>query len=186
MSLRLFAALEIPDEIALRLQGLMRGVDGAAWRPREALHLTLCFFGDTPEPQADDLDAALEEAARAHAPFPLQLKGAGFFGGDEPHALWIGVRESAPLQALAAAVARAARRAGLRPEKRVFTPHVTLAYLRHPGLDRVMAFEKRCALFESEPWEVEGFSLFSSLVRRNAPSHYTQEAAYPLLGRTRL
>src|SRR5262249_7785653 len=71
MSLRLFAALEIPDDVAERLLALMKGVSGASWRPRENLHLTLRFFGEVQEPVADEIDAALGEIAIRHAPFEL-------------------------------------------------------------------------------------------------------------------
>ena len=47
-------------------------------------------------------------------------------------------------------------------------------------LDRVIAFEKRLALYESEPWKADAFFLLSSRVRRNAPSLYAEEASYPL------
>ncbi len=65
MSVRLFAAIAIPDDIAERLLALQKGVPGAKWRPRENLHLTLRFFGDVAEPVADEIDAALDEVAQA-------------------------------------------------------------------------------------------------------------------------
>jgi 2'-5' RNA ligase len=182
MSLRLFAALEVPDDVAERLLALMRGVPGAFWRSREHLHLTLRFFDEVQEPVAEDLDAALDEVAQGTAPFDVQLKGAGFFGGADPHALWAGVAPNDALRALAADCERAARRCGLKAEARKFTPHVTLAYLKGTMLDRVIAFEKRVALFESRPWTAPSFVLFSSHVRKNAPSIYRDEAVYPLLG----
>lgn len=182
MSLRLFAAVALPDDIAERLLALQKGVPGASWRPRENLHLTLRFFGDVTEPVADDIDAALDEAAHASAPFELRLKGAGAFGGADPHALWIGVREELALAKLAAACERAARRAGLKAEPRKFMPHVTLAYLSNAELARVHAFEARLGLFETEAFRVASFGLYSSWTRKSAPSHYRLEADYPLLG----
>src|SRR6185295_3052755 len=136
MSLRLFAALDLPDEIAERLMPLMKGVGGAKWRPRENLHLTLRFFGEVAEPIADEIDAELAQVAEATARFDLQLKGAGTFGGAQPHALWIGVGESAPLKKLAADCERAARRVGLKPEAHKFAAHVTVAYLSNAPIDR--------------------------------------------------
>ena len=44
--IRLFAALALPDEIAAGLARRQDGVPGARWRPREALHVTLRFFGE--------------------------------------------------------------------------------------------------------------------------------------------
>lgn len=182
MSVRLFAALDLPDDVAERLMALMKGVPGAKWRPRENLHLTLRFFGEVPEPVADDIDAALGEVGEANAPFEMQLKGAGSFGGADPHALWIGVRDNAELTKLAKDCERAARRAGLKPEGRKFAPHVTLAYLNNAPIDRVQAFEQRVALFETRPFRIDRFGLYSSQVRKSAPSHYRLEAEYPLHG----
>ncbi|MGD9981538.1 MAG: RNA 2',3'-cyclic phosphodiesterase [Hyphomonadaceae bacterium] len=182
MSLRLFAALALPDHVAERLIALMKGVPGAKWRPRENLHLTLRFFGEVAEPVAADLDSELETATRAIAPFELRLRGAGAFGGAEPHALWIGAAENDALKQLAAACERAARRVKLKPEPHKFTPHVTLAYLSGAALDRVQSFEQRLALFEAPPFAVESFGLYSSITRKSAPSLYRLEAEYPLLG----
>lgn len=182
MSLRLFAALDLPDEIAAALMALQRGVPGAKWRPRENLHLTLRFFGDVAEPIADELDAALDDIAAGTAPFELVLKAAGAFGKADPHTLWIGTGESAALAKLAADCERAARRVGLKPEPRKFTPHVTLAYLAGAELSRVQAFEARLGLFESAPFRVESFALYSSWLRKSQPSLYRLEADYPLRG----
>lgn len=182
MSLRLFAALELPDHVAASLIVVMTGIPGAKWRPRENLHLTLRFFGDIAEPVADDLDLELAGVAERQAPFELQLKGAGSFGGAEPHALWIGVAPSPALSTLADAVEKAARKAGLKPEPRKFMPHVTLAYLAGTPLDHVQAYEARHGLFEAPPFEVEHFALFSSVTRKSAPSLYRREAEYDLRG----
>ncbi|MEZ5959248.1 MAG: RNA 2',3'-cyclic phosphodiesterase [Hyphomonadaceae bacterium] len=182
MSLRLFAALSIPDDVAERLLALMKGVPGAKWRPRENLHLTLRFFGEVTEPVAEDLDAELEAATRGFGPFEVRLKGAGSFGGADPHALWIGAAESDALKQLAAACEKAARRVKLKPEPHKFTPHVTLAYLSGAPLDRVQTFESRLGLFEAPPFEAGGFGLYSSITRKSAPSLYRLEAEYPLLG----
>jgi 2'-5' RNA ligase len=160
----------------------MKGVPGAKWRPRENLHLTLRFFGEVAEPVADDIDSELAGAAEATPPFEMQLKGAGAFGGADPRNLWIGVAASATLKKLAGDCERAARRAGLKPESRKFAPHVTLAYLSNTPLERVHAFETRLGLFESRPFQVDRFGLYSSHVRKSAPSLYRLEADYALNG----
>lgn len=182
MSIRLFAAIALPDFVAERLLPLMKGVPGAKWRPRENLHLTLRFFGEVAEPVADDIDAALSEIAESNAPFELTLKAAGAFGGADPHALWIGAAESAALKRLASDCERAARRAGLKPERHKFTAHVTLAYLSGAPLDRVHGFESRLGLFQAPPFQVDSFGLYSSHVRKSAPSLYRLEADYALHG----
>jgi len=180
MSLRLFAALDLPDDVAERLLALMKGVPGAQWRPRENLHLTLRFFGEVQEPVAEEIDSALAEIALRNKPFDLTLKAAGSFGGADPHALYVGAAKNEALDKLAADCERAARRVGLKPEPRKFTAHVTLAYLSGTELSRVQAFETRLGLFETKPFRVDHFTLYSSWVRKSAPSLYRLEAEYPL------
>jgi RNA 2',3'-cyclic 3'-phosphodiesterase len=182
MSLRLFACLDLPPDVVDQLTRLQRGVAGAAWRPRENLHITLRFYGDVSEPVADDLDAALDAEGQSLAPFDVQLKGADWFGKEEPSSLYVGVAPNDALASLIAACERAARSVGLRPEPRRPHPHVTVAYLRATPMDRAAAFARRLALFESRPFRVNGFFLWSSRIRHNAPSLYREEAAYPLLG----
>jgi len=180
LSLKLFAALALPDEIADRLMPLMKGVPGANWRPRENLHLTLRFFGEVAEPDADEIDVALSEVAEANAPFEMSLKAAGSFGGADPHAIWIGAAPNEKLKKLAADCERAARRSGLKPEPHKFTPHVTMAYLSGAPLDRVQGFVSRLGLFETPSFEIRSFGLYSSWTRKSAPSLYRLEAEYPL------
>ena len=159
--IRLFAAIAVPHEIAAVLARRQRGLPGARWRPPEALHITLRFFGELPEPAAEDLAA---ELARARVePFDLSLEGVGSFGeGPQVRAVWAGVADSERLHVLAGRCEAAARRAGLRPEGRPFRPHVTLAYLRRADPARVAAWAANHNLLRSPPFRVDRFGLYSS------------------------
>jgi len=178
VSVRLFAAVTLPEDLAERLTQLMQGVPGAKWRPQENLHLTLAFFGDINEAVARELDAELEEV-RAQ-PFEIALKGTGVFGGADPHALWMGATRPPELLQLNKACLKAARRAGVETEKRAYAPHVTLAYLRDPDRDRLARFVQRTALYETPAFRVTSFSLFSSWSGKKGPNDYVEEAVYPL------
>ncbi len=183
MSLRLFAALDLPDDVADVLMPLMKHVPHAKWRPRENLHLTLRFFGEVQEPVAEEIDFELSQIAEKSGPFEVRLRGAGTFGGAEPHTLWLGAVSDDKLTKLAAACERAARRVGLKPDPHKFTPHVTMAYLSGgTPLDTVQAFESKYGLFETPPFRVESFGLYTSFTRKSAPSLYRLEAEYPLVG----
>lgn len=160
----------------------MKDVPGAKWRPPENLHITLRFFDQVAEPLANDIDAELSAAADRAAPFEISLKGAGSFGGADPHAIYVAVAESAALNKLAADCERVARRVGLAAEKRNFTPHVTLAYLSGATVDGVQAFEARLGLFETPAFRVESLGLYSSWTRKSASNLYRLEAEYPLRG----
>ena len=176
--IRLFAALAIPEAVGLALAGRQQGVEGARWRPLEALHVTLRFVGEIREDLARDLDAEL--TALHAAPFEIGLQGVGAFGeGPDMLAIWAGVADSAPLRRLARACETAVRRVGLKADTRHYRPHVTLAYLRHPDPAEVAAWIQANNLLKSPPIRVESFGLYSSFLG-GGPAHYRLEASYPL------
>jgi 2'-5' RNA ligase len=176
--IRLFAAVEMPPEIARGLERRQQGLPGARWRPTQALHITLRFFGEVNEAIAADLDARLSEIREA--PFQLELSGAGAFGeGGDVRAVWAGVSPSEALNQLAGRCETAARRAGLAAEKRAYRPHVTLAYLRRAEPDRVGAWIANHNQLHSPPFQVSWFGLYSSWLSKEG-SRYELEREYPL------
>ena len=179
--MRLFIALPLDAALVGPITRLQSGLDGAKWSPAENLHLTLRFVGDIAHTQAQDLDVAL--AAIRRAPFDVSLMGAGFFGHQEPHSVWLGVKDNSHLIALHQACERACRQIGLVGEARAFKPHVTVCYLpRGQALEPVLAYQSRHALFEAGPWRADRFYLYSSHPSKKGPSHYSIEAEYPLIG----
>tara|TARA_R110002072_G_scaffold81857_6_gene187092 strand:+ start:5273 stop:5812 length:540 start_codon:yes stop_codon:yes gene_type:complete len=178
MSQRLFAAIGLPDSVCEPLLALQSGLPGASWRPRENLHLTLRFFGDVDERKAEDLE---HELAKITAPaFDLTLKGAGWFGRLEPHALWIGAEPDTALLALQTKCERAARRAGLAPESRKFVPHVTLAYLRQTPVEALAGFTQALGTFRCKAARIASFSLYASWLSRGEANIYQPARNYPL------
>lgn len=176
--IRLFAAVAIPEEIGLALQKRQTGLDAARWRPLDALHVTLRFFGEIREDIARDLDTEL--SSLSGRPFDMVLEGAGAFGdGGEIHAVWAGVQENPELRRLAKACETAARRVGLKPESRAYRPHVTLAYLRHPDPTGVAAWIQANNLLKSPPIRIDRVGLYSSFLGKDG-SKYRLEAEYPL------
>ena len=176
--MRLFAAINIPGDLRVRLSMMAGGIPGAHWVDLESYHVTLRFMGELDRLQAEDLDAALAEIA---APgFELSLAGVGQFeSGGRPRLLWAGVEGSPALRHLARKVDRAAVAVGLPPEDRNYTPHVTLARLKDAPMPAVMRFVADHALFSTPPFAVDRFTLFESR-RGNDRAVYAPLAHYPL------
>jgi len=177
--IRLFAAIEIPENVRLRLSLLQGGVPGARWTPVENLHLTLRFIGEVDEPTASDIDSVLSELSLPA--FALTLKGVGQFGGKEGRALWAGAASNAALQRLAAKIESALQRMGRPAETRKYAPHVTLARLKDAPLQKIHEFLAAHNLFDSAPFTVGAFALFSSHQTPRG-SLYRPERIYPLDG----
>jgi 2'-5' RNA ligase len=176
--IRLFVALPLPQDVRERLSGLSGGLPGVRWIAPENLHVTLRFIGDVDEGVADDLHDALI-GVRAPA-FDITLGGIGTFGPERrPHALWVGVDRSPALTHLRDKVESALVRAGLEPEARRFTPHVSLARLKDSPGPRLAKFMAGGGGLRIGPIACDHFVLFSSHLGRNGAS-YTAEAEYPL------
>ena len=176
--IRLFAALAVPEEIGTALLQRQSGIEGARWRPLEALHVTLRFFGEVREDVARDLDTEL--LGVSGRTFDVELAGAGSFAdGDGINAVWAGVADNPALTRLAEACEGAARRAGLAPDKRRYRPHVTLAYTRRPDPVEVARWIQANNLLKSPPIRIDRFGLYSSTATKEG-SFYGLETEYRL------
>src|SRR5271166_2845395 len=89
--------------------------------------------------------------------------------------------QSPELAGLRDKIEQALMRAGLPPEPRRFAPHVTLARLRDPPLDKLRDFLVANTQFRADPLPVENFSLIASFQTKSG-SVYEEQADYPLLG----
>jgi 2'-5' RNA ligase len=175
---RLFVAIALPEAVRERLARMAGGIPGARWIGVHQMHLTLRFIGEVDGAVFDDVRSALE---LVQAPgFDLVLDGVDHFGrGRRARTIWVGVAANPALGHLARKVEAALVHAGLAPESRRFTPHVTLARLRQTSAERVAAFLGTHALFREEPIPVSGFQLFSSQLSHTG-AFYRVEEEYAL------
>jgi len=174
---RLFVALSFSEIVSDALSVLQYGVDGARWRPVDNFHLTLAFIGETDRHGFDDAIDALSGVDAP--PFEMRLKGAGLFGDKRPTSLWAGVEPNDALNHLHGKVETTLRRTGFELERRKFTPHVTLAYLKNVPPAVAARYCADHGLFSCGPFPVEAFHLYSSQLGGEV-SHYEIEASYSL------
>src|SRR5205823_505347 len=122
--MRLFVALDIPDEIRQRIARFMEGVREFAPDPRwvrpESLHVTLKFIGETQ--QVEEIRRALETIAGSG--FDLSFRGVGFFPTPRSaRVFWIGIGADERLVNLAASIDAALMPLGIEKESRAYSPH---------------------------------------------------------------
>jgi 2'-5' RNA ligase len=176
--MRLFVGIDLPWELRERLDALEGNIPGARWVPVDNYHLTLRFIGEVGKHQAEEIDLALS-ALKARA-FPLTLSGVGTFAkGGRDTTLWVGVERNPQLEHLQNKVETALQRIGIEADRRRFNPHVTLARLDNAPPAKLAAFVQANNLFRAAPIEVEHFTLFSSVLAKDA-AVYTAEVEYPL------
>ena len=133
-NLRLFVALAFPDDVRAELRRVASAMrafapTGTRWANVDGAHLTLRFIGATPPDTAAPLGEAVVRAADGIAPFELSLADAGAFPArGAPRVLWVGVDGALDaLTTLRQSVEDALATAGIPPDERSFSPHVTLA-----------------------------------------------------------
>lgn len=178
--IRLFVGIALPGEVRQQLAALCAGVPNAKWVAPDGMHVSLRFIGEIDEGAAEDVHDRLAEI---QAPaFELGLTGVGAFGTQRhPHALWVGVERAAELVHLRDKVESAVVRAGLPPEARKFSPHLTLARFKEAPGPRLGDFLAHHAMLRLPSLTVVHFTLFSSHLGRSGAS-YSVEAEYPLDG----
>lgn len=157
--IRLFVGLSLPEPLATQLETMGGGIAGARWVAARNLHVTLRFAGEVTEDVAEDLHHRLN-AVRAPA-MTLELAGFGLFGSRKPRALWVGIKPHPDLDTLHDKIEYAAQAVGLAAERRKFTPHVTLAWLRGASPERIAAFIAHHSPF-SAAVPINHFSLYRS------------------------
>ncbi|MET3411353.1 RNA 2',3'-cyclic phosphodiesterase [Methylobacterium sp. 1030] len=175
---RLFTGLAVPPAIADALRAWQGGLPGARWIEPGDFHVTLRFIGDVDATTADDVVEALSEM-RIRPALTVTLDGLGIFGGDRPRALYASVVPEAELTDLQAEQERLVRRAGVEPERRKFTPHVTLARLRRDATPEAAAmYLSQAPVFAPLTYTAERVTLFSARDSTGG-GPYVAEAEFP-------
>ncbi len=110
----------------------LRSTAHLKWSPVYNLHITTKFIGEWPPPRLPELVARLSEVP-APAPIEIDIRGLGWFPNPHhPRVFWAGVQGNASLAQLAAATEKACGELGIPVENRPFSPHLTLARIKHP------------------------------------------------------
>jgi len=145
--MRLFVSVDLPDELTdavADVQSLFADASGVDPTDPAGTHVTLKFLGETGRQRLPAVEDAVGTAvADADVdPFTVEYGDLGVFPSREHiSVIWVGVREGADeLAALHDAVERETTAIGFEPEDHEFTPHATVARMRHAGgKERVQA-----------------------------------------------
>lgn len=176
--IRLFIAIDIPENIRREVQGMGRSIPKARAVPEDQLHLTLKFIGEVENSRLLDIDDALNGINQQ--PFSLRLHGVGTFPPrGAPRVLWVGVTPAENTFVLRNSIERALSDIGIPRGKKKHTPHITLARLRNSPVRQLHQFLAGNAFFQSPDFTVESFILYSSRLTDKGAIH-TVQATYPL------
>ena len=140
--MRTFIELELDgrtrDYIKEQREGIRRSLTGACsqdcirWSPIGNVHLTLRFLGETSAQQRAELSRSLTFLVQQWKPLNLLIRGFGCYPSmRQPKVIWLGVDgDMETLADLQSEVERIVQEAGFKPDKRHFSPHLTIARAR--------------------------------------------------------
>ncbi|MEO0019501.1 MAG: RNA 2',3'-cyclic phosphodiesterase [candidate division WOR-3 bacterium] len=181
---RSFVAVDTSEQVKSELARLIgelkvRTQLNVKWVKPEQMHLTLVFLGEVSLDFIQRAKIELGAVAQGFGPFDCRLKGLGGFPStNKARVLWAGLEKGEDeLKRLQSAVAEALKRIGYVPEKRPFSPHLTLGRLREPDS---IGFIQGVS-FASSNWLVKELILFKSELKPTGPV-YTKISQFPLKG----
>lgn len=181
--MRLFVAIEIPSAVRENLAALLKALRAVSpqtrWVRAENLHVTLKFIGEVPEAKLAAIRGALAGARCAQA-VSLDFSGLGFFPNEKhPRVFWAGIEASPNLKTLAADIDNATEKAGIPPEKRPFSPHLTLARFEPPRLtEQLRAAIQENAECNFGSLRISEFYLIESKLKPSG-AEYTRLESFP-------
>jgi len=176
---RLFVSISLPDYVLARLESLPKTIPGIRWMGENQMHVTLKFIGDTDEDMEGNIIKALGKV-RVERFYIFVTRLGCFPGRGRPGILWAGLGKGHPrLFQLQKKVEDSLFGLGIEPDTRAFQPHITLARCKEASPGAVHQFVKDNRDFETAPFKVEGFGLYSSHLK-TAGSIYTKEEYWPL------
>lgn len=136
-SLRLFVAFDVPIGHRERLQRevapLKDQLPDARWTEPGGQHVTLKFLGWIAPGSIGDVVAVCRDVCGRFDPTALRLTDLGAFPSvKRARVLWCGIEDLAGTTAGLARELDRGMESHVPPEKRAFTPHLTLARFRSP------------------------------------------------------
>ena len=181
-AIRSFVAVSISEGARRQIGDLLGRLrrqpgDAVRWVKPELMHLTLAFLGEVSQEFLESAKSQLSEVARRHGVFTMQLKGLGAFPSpSRARVVWIGTEQGkGEVCSLQRDVVKALGSVGYHPERRPFSPHLTIGRLRMPDdVSKAVA-----AQFESESFSIDRVVLFRSVLGPTGPV-YSVLAEFPL------
>jgi 2'-5' RNA ligase len=146
-------------------------------------HITSHFIGKAGNEEIEILKAILREAVSGTEPFTVNVQGIGFFpNADHPRVLWSGVSPVDKLSKLYYRTGALLRREGFETDKRPYSPHITLARIKHcndPGVTKDIESSYKERIFGT--LDINEIILYESRLSPEG-AKYIPLARYPLAG----
>lgn len=177
---RTFIAIDAGDEVYARALAAIDLLEPLAqnvrWTSPDNLHWTLQFLGDVTD---EDIYAICREVGRVASefePFDLTATGVSAFPNiDKPRTLWLGASEGGQLLCdLQDQIEERMAKLGFRPERRRYTPHLTIGRVSQGSHGGTALAAKLADLAEYDGGRmgVDEIIVYGSELSREGPTYH--------------
>jgi 2'-5' RNA ligase len=179
---RLFAAIKVhPTEnfsvLYDDLKSMLRN-EKIKWVDEKNIHITLKFFGETPESRIDNICETLDDVAFRHQPLNLKLQNTGMFGSKyNPRVIWFGIKKNPAIESLAGDVTQRLDKAGFPHDGQTFRAHLTVGRIKFINDKR--NFQQSIDRFKDvfiQDIQINNFELYESKLRPQGPEYTVVES----------
>jgi 2'-5' RNA ligase len=179
---RLFAAIKVqPDPNLISIYNNLKSAlrhEKINWVSEKNIHITLKFFGETPEDKIDEICEVFDNIAARHQPFNLTLENIGIFGSSyEPRVIWFGMAKSEAVEKLAEEVLLRLKTIGFEPDGQHFRPHLTIGRIKQ--IISKKQFQQTIDTFKNtfiQDVQVDDFELIESILKPQGPVYQVIES----------
>lgn len=174
--IRTFLALELPEDIAIKLRDVLKRYaqatpPGINWVHPENLHLTVLFIGDVPEHLIKIMDTRLQELLEGLSEFKFKAEGLELFPSREPRLLWLKLSaDDQRLMQLNRSLVKALQELGVEPDNKALKLHITLARLK-TRMPETLARELLQLPFGGEAQSYYEMNLYRSVLSPSGPKY---------------
>lgn len=133
--IRCFISFDVEDQAILHKivevqEALNRECGGLKLVKPENIHITMRFLGEIPLSLVDSVSNVLKSVK--FSPFNVKISGVGAFPNiRRPSVIWTGISDGvSELKDISEQLESGLKKLGFKPEKRAFTPHITIARVK--------------------------------------------------------
>ncbi len=145
--MRAFIAVDLPPDLLKKIGTIIEFFRkelperSIKWVSVEKLHLTIKFIGELPEENLNDAKAIILDAVTNLPSFKISIQGLGMYPNKQkPRVVWLGITGKEALVEIHHILDDALEEIGIQPERRKFSPHLTLGRIRR-GTDQAIVRE---------------------------------------------
>ncbi len=154
------------------------------WVSPDNLHLTIKFLGDVPEKNIEAIKTRISMTASGYRHFSIAIRNLGMYPNPhKPRVIWLGVDCDPTLIELHDELDRSLKKTGIEPEKRAYSPHLTIARVsKRADLNTIKKIGDTLSRFKVDTlgvFDVTKIYLYKSDLTPSGPI-YTQLLCAPL------